>query len=94
MKVIQVDNERARQLIELYTAEFCFPDVIKFVQDGAGNWVMSMENLTNDKFVNPDKDLLAKFLLDNLVSEQFKSITEVITKYGIETDYIQPTEII
>jgi hypothetical protein len=91
--VIQVDNAEARQLIEAYTNLYCAPDAIEFVQDGAGNYVMSKENLSNEKYLNPDQQQLQQFLAANNVLQPFTSIIDVIAVYGVEIEYA-PFELI
>jgi hypothetical protein len=93
-KVIKVDDLRARNLIELYTAQHCFPDVIKFVQDGAGNLVMSPENLSNLKYTHPDPETTAAFTTEHQTTQPFKSISEIIAVYGVEIDYIPHPDIL
>lgn len=88
MRVIKFESERARQLVEAFTELYCQPDVIKFVQDGAGNWVMGMENLSNPRFSNPNDEQLQAFLLANQVVENIHNLNDVITLFGVEIDYI------
>ena len=89
-KVIKIDDLKTRNLLELYTEMFCKPDEIKFHQDGLGQWVMSTENLTNWKYLNPDPEKRDKFIIDYAVSQPFKNIVEVINFYGVEIDYVPP----
>lgn len=86
--VIKIDDAEARALIEAYTGRYCFPDAIQFVLDGAGNYVMSTENLENEKYLYPDSVALTAFLIENNVLQQFRNILDVIAVYGTEIEYV------
>jgi hypothetical protein len=86
--VIKVDNAEARMLIEAYTNLYCFPDVIEFVLDGNGAWIMSTENLTNEKYLYPDQTQLQEFLTANNVVQPLTSIVDVFNIYGEEIEYV------
>jgi hypothetical protein len=90
--VIKVDNAEARILIEAYTNLYCLPNAIQFVQDGAGNWIMSKENLLNEVYLNPDQEELQSFLAANNVLQPFTSIVDVINVYGEEIEYLAISE--
>jgi hypothetical protein len=90
--VIKVDNIEARILIETFTNLYCFPDAIQFVQDGAGNWIMSTENLTNEKYLYPDQIQLQEFLTANNVVQPLTSIVDVFNIYGEEIEYVPIVE--
>lgn len=88
MTVIKVDDPEARQLIESYSRLYCHPDIIQFIQDGAGNWIMSYENLNNPKFTNPDQEILQEFCAEHGVLQLFTSINDIISVYGTEIEHI------
>jgi hypothetical protein len=50
MQVIKLDSEIVRAQIEAYTATNSYPDEIRFVQDGNGNWIITEAILGNPKF--------------------------------------------
>jgi hypothetical protein len=86
--VIKVDDPKVRALVELYTERYCKPDQIKFVLDGAGNWIMSVENMSNPKYINPDPNITAGFTSEHNTTKPFKNLVEVIEQYGVEIEYI------
>lgn len=93
--VIKVDNAKVRQMIEAYTELHCKPDVVKFVQDGAGNWITSVENIDNIRFNSKaGTNQLKTFLVANQeASDNSESIVELIVKYGVEVEYVPLPEI-
>lgn len=88
MTVIKFDNERARQLIEVFTDMYCRPDIIKFVQDGAGNFIMGKENLDNQRFNQPNDEQLQAFLIANNVTQPIRNIVDVVSFFGSEIEYV------
>lgn len=88
MRVIKFESERARQLIEVFTDLYCKPDVIKFVQDGAGNWIMGLENLSNPRFSNPNDEQLNDFLASNNVTQPINNLNDVVALFGVEIDHV------
>ena len=60
MKVLAVNNEKIRAQIENWTTENTAPDVIKFMMEGAGNWIVTYETLNNPKF----KASLRQYVID------------------------------
>jgi ribosomal protein L4 len=87
-KVIRIDDEKTRNMIELYSNLYCYPDVVKFIQDGNGNWVMSTENLANPKYLNPDPEIVSQFAIEHQLTKAFTGIIDVIKTYGVEIDYM------
>ena len=96
MKVIKVDSEKVRYLIEEYSRKYCFPDLIQFVQDGAGNYIVGtsvLDPLMGKRYVREDKEKLeAEATLTKTVltksTDELDSIAKLIIEYGEEIDYI------
>lgn len=86
-KVLRVNNAAVRNHIENFTQQYTFPDVIKFVQDGAGNWVTSIENLENLRYKGIRSDI-KEYLQAQGINNNFRSLREVLENYGVEIDYI------
>lgn len=89
-KVIKVTNAKARTLIEQFTRQYTLPDVIEFNQDGAGNWVTSIENLENIRYKGIRQDF-KQFLRDNGVNANVNSIKEALQNYSTLIDYVPVT---
>lgn len=87
MKVIRVNNATARALIEEFTNTYTKPDVIKFVQDGAGNWVTSVECLQAVRF-SADRQDVKTFLESRGINNNHKSLKDVLQQYGTQIDYV------
>lgn len=88
-KVIRVNNATVRFHIERFTEQYTFPDVIKFVQDGNGNWITSIENLENARYVGIRNDLI-QYMRDNNITTTAKSIRELLQNFGAQIDYVKP----
>lgn len=102
MGVIQVDDEKARYLIEEFTNKNTGRDRIKFVQDGKGNWIIGLQNLTNLKYLfdrnatkGKDAELQDKLKVEvkkvpelKIKDNEYNNISDLINKYGIIIDYI------
>ena len=90
-KVIRVNNATVRMHIERFTQQYTFPDVIQFVQDANGNWITSIENLENFKYVGIRQDLI-EYMRDNGIQTTAKSLREVLQNFGAQIDYVKPGE--
>jgi hypothetical protein len=90
-KVLSLSNATVRMHIENFTAQYTFPDVIKFVQDGHGNWVTSVENFLNLKYTGVRQDL-KQYFADNGIQTNVRSLKEALEKWGVIIDYIQPAQ--
>jgi hypothetical protein len=96
MKVIRVNSEKVRFLIEEYSRKYTFPDLIQFVQDGAGNYIVGtsvLDPLMGKRYVREDKQKLeAEATLTKTVltksTDELDSIAKLIIEYGEEIDYI------
>jgi hypothetical protein len=93
MKVIKVTNAKIRRLIEEFTAQYTRPDVIIFVNDGAGNFITSVESLEDLRYKVSREDLRT-FLRANGINTNIRSIREALQTYGEVIDFIPvPPEI-
>lgn len=54
MKVLTCNDINLRNFIESWTQKDTFPHVIKFIEDADGNFVTSLENLSNPVFKKLD----------------------------------------
>lgn len=88
-KVIRVNNATVRFHIERFTEQYTFPDVIKFVQDKNGDWITSIENLENMKYVGIRQDLIT-YMKDNGIQTTAKSLREILQNFGAQIDYVKP----
>jgi hypothetical protein len=91
-KVVTVADAIVRWHIENFTAQYTFPDVIKFVQDGLGNWVTSVENFQGVRYVTVREDL-KQYFLDNGITTDVRSLKEALEKWGLIIDYVAPIEL-
>lgn len=99
-QVIRVNDEKARIIIEQFTAEHCKPHAVKFVQDGNGDWVTSLENFQNPRFtfskLAPTKtkaevETLLKTEVQKELAVQdneYSNIADLIQLYGEIIDYV------
>jgi len=92
-KVIRVNNATARRLIEEFTEQHTKPDVIKFVQDGNGAWITSVENFQNVRYVGIRQDF-RQFLIANGINTTITSLKEALQTYGTVIDYVKPPDTI
>lgn len=93
MKVVKVDSATVRTHIENFTAQYTFPNAIKFIQDGNGDWITSVENLLNLPYKEIRKDL-KKYLNDNGITTDVDSLKKALETWGTVIDYVAPPEII
>jgi hypothetical protein len=91
MRVIRVNNATVRRLIEEFTDQYTKPDAIKFVQDGNGAWITSVENIQNIRYVGIRQDF-KQFLIDNGVNTSTTSLKEALETYGANIEYVQPPQ--
>jgi len=87
LQVIRVNNATVRILIEQFTEQYCQPDAIKFVQDGAGNWITSVENFQNARYVGIREDF-KQFLIVNGIQTNVRSLKEALEQYGTVINYV------
>jgi hypothetical protein len=97
MKVIKVDSEKVRYLIEEYSRKYCFPDLIQFVQDGAGNYIVGTSVLQGKRYVKSDKEKLEEQRIAvsaelSKTTQELDTITKLLLEYGEEIEYIKPKE--
>lgn len=90
-RVVAVANATVRGHLENFTEQYTFPDVIKFVQDGSGNWVTSVENFQNLRYTGI-RDDLRQYLADNGVQTTVRSLKEALEKWGVIIDYVAPED--
>lgn len=55
--VIAIQDLKARQDIEQYAREHTFPNVIQFIEDVQGNWIVPVECLSDSAYVPHEKVL-------------------------------------
>jgi hypothetical protein len=89
MRVVKVANAVVRGHIESFTLQYTKPDCIKFIQDGLGNWVTSVENFQNIRYVGIREDL-REYLLNNGVQTTVRSLKEALERWGELIDYVAP----
>lgn len=77
--------------IENFTEQYTFPDAVKFVQDGNGNWVTSVENFKNIRYTGIRADLRTYFLA-NGINTTVRSLKEALETWGTIIDYVPPVE--
>ena len=85
-KVVRVNNATVRGHIENFTRQYTFPDVIKFIQDGASVWVTSVENFQTLRYTNV-RDDLREYLITNGVQTSVRSLKEALETWGAIIDY-------
>jgi len=90
-KVLKVTNAKVRGLIEQFTKQYTLPDVIEFIQDGAGNWITSVENLESIRYKGIRQDF-RQFLRDNGINANVNSIKEALRNYSSLIDYVPVPE--
>ena len=89
--VLKCTNAKVRGLIEQFSLENTFPNVIRFEQDGNSDWITSVENLQNAKLI-ADKENLKQFLLDNGINVNVKNLKEVLQNYCTVVPYVAPPQ--
>lgn len=91
LRVVKVTNTTVQNLIEQFTEQYTDPDVIKFVQDGNGDWITSRENFQNIRYIGIRSDL-KQFLRDNGISltqvQDINSLKDALQKWGQIIDYV------
>lgn len=87
MKVIKITNAKVRGLIEQFTFQYTYPDIIVFVLDGLGNRITSVECLEDVRYKGIRNDL-RQFLRDNGIITNITSIKEALQTYGELIDYV------
>jgi hypothetical protein len=50
MIILVIDNSELRLQIETFTKQYCFPDIIRFLQDKEGSWFLVQSTIENPKF--------------------------------------------
>lgn len=88
-KVVTVANATVRGHLENFTNQYTFPDVIKFVQDGSGSWVTSVENFQNLRYTGVRQDL-REYFIANGIQTTVRSLKEALEKWGVIIDYVPP----
>jgi len=91
MKVLKVTNAKVRRLIEQFTNEKTFPDVIAFTKDGNSDWIVSKSVLTGIRYTGIRSDL-KQFLADNGVNANVTSLKAALQKYATEINYVKPID--
>lgn len=103
MKVLTISDPKVRSVIEQFTEQNCKPDVVKFIQDGNGNWITAPENLLNKKFTFEKvvKGETTESIRIKLSTETTKeslqssvSIADLIDKYAVLIDYVPVPDVI
>lgn len=89
LKVVRVNNATVRSLIEEFTTANCVPHAIKFVQDGNGAWITSVENLQTLKYTEIRQDF-KQFLISRGIVTTITSLKEALETYGVVIDYVSP----
>lgn len=93
MTVVRVDNATVRTHIENFTAQYTFPNAIKFVKDGNGNWITSVENLLNLPYTQIRQDL-KQYLLSKGIVTDVDSLKKALERWGVVIDYVAPPQIL
>lgn len=86
MNVVHVNNATVRGHLENFTQQYCFPHVIKFVRDGSGKWVTSIESVQDAK-LNTTKADLRQYLIDNGLNVNLRTVREVLETHGTIIEY-------
>jgi hypothetical protein len=86
MIVIKVTNATVRGHIENFTQQYTFPHVIKFVRDGALNWVTSLENFQNIRYTGIRSDL-KEYFAANGIQTNVRSLKEALEQWGEQIEY-------
>jgi hypothetical protein len=93
--VLMVSNATVRNLIQQFTAQYTFPDIIVFVQDGNNNWIVGRQNLINLKYVATRSELKA-FLTANGITQQqaqgINSLKDAFNKWAVKIAYVPPIQ--
>lgn len=88
-QVVRVNNAIVRGHIENFTRQYTFPDAIKFVQDGNGNWVTSVENFLNLKYSGVRQDL-KEYFIANGIQTNVRSLKEALENWGVVIEHVAP----
>lgn len=91
-QVVRADNAIVRGYIEAFTSQYTFPDAIRFVQDGNGNWVTSVENFLNIKYSAIRQDF-KKYLKDNGIVTEVDSLKKALETWGVAIEHVAPPTI-
>jgi hypothetical protein len=100
MSVIRVTDPKARKVIEDFTDLHTRPDVIRFVQDGNGDWIVGEEVLSDLKFIfdkvnlgETKETVEAKLKVEVkkeliIKDDEYSHVTDLLQKYGEVIDYV------
>lgn len=105
MTVLEVSEEKVRVILEQFS-ERCGQDRIKFVQDGNGRWITSLENLSNPKFTfertiktetatKLETDLKTEVKKEPTLTvkdEDYTNIADLINIYGVQIEHVPIAE--
>jgi peroxiredoxin len=81
MNVLKVNNANVRMHLENFSKQYTFPDEIKFVQDGNGDWITSIENLQNIRYKGIRADF-KEYLAANGIVVNVNSLKEALERWG------------
>jgi hypothetical protein len=102
MSVIRVTDPIARDVIERFTLQYCKPDAVKFIQDGNGDWITSVENLQNKRYTfektltTQTRTTVETKLREEVKREptltvrdnEYTNLADLLQRYGEVIDYV------
>ncbi len=92
-KVLLVNNEKIVNIIETFTRENTFPNVIQFIPYEKGGFITSVENLENPVFKKVS-DLLKGEIIKEELDPKDDAPDKVLKSYCREIDYEEPKEML